>query len=300
LSDWLVSISGTPAGSQLALYLAVFAALMHAIFGAIQKGRHDPWLTRGAIDINYSLMALPVALFVVPFPEIHMWPIFITAALIHFVYKILQAMAYERGAYTVVYPVVRGISPLITVIAAGLFFQEYFGFYQWLGVLGLTGGILALGGLNLITEKVDKATLGTALLLALLTGVFVAIYTTYDAYGIRLALDPFTFLAWFFTFEFFLFPWVSLYRYRRMENPPDVMPLLQRGFIGGIVAYLSFGSILIATRLDKVGEAAAIRETSVVFAALIGWLFLKEKVGILRTVLIAFIAASAVLVEFGG
>ena len=85
-----------------------------------------------------------------------------------------------------------------------------------------------------------------------------------------------------------------------MENPPDIAPLVARGFFGGVVAFLSFGSVMIATRLDSVGEAAVIRETSPIFAALIGWFFLKETVGPIRIVLIGFIALGAVLVEFGG
>ena len=72
------------------------------------------------------------------------------------------------------------------------------------------------------------------------------------------------------------------------------------GVIGGFVGILSFGSIMLATRLDKVGEAAILRETSTVFAALIGWYFLKEPVGPYRSFLMVLIAIGAVVVEFGG
>ena len=75
---------------------------------------------------------------------------------------------------------------------------------------------------------------------------------------------------------------------------------LMRGFIGGIVAFFSFGAVMMATRLDKVGEAAVLRETSTVFAALIGWLVLRETVGPRRIALMALIALGAVIVEMGG
>jgi len=127
----------------------------------------------------------------------------------------------------------------------------------------------------------------------------VALYTTYDAYGIRATADPFTFLAWFFMIDGMLFPFISARHYRRMDNPPALVPLMRRGLVGGLVAYASFGSVMMATRLDKVGEAAVLRETSVVFAALIGWFFLKEKVGPVRGALMALIALGAVVVEFG-
>lgn len=300
MSEWLVSIEGTPAGGQLALILAVLAAVMHAIFGAIQKGRHDPWLARGAIDFWYGMMAMPFALFVVPWPEPHMWMIFAGMFVIHVIYKITQGMAYSHGAYTVVYPVVRGLGPLITVAAAGLVFGERFAGLQWGGLAVLTLGIFALAAFNLSREKMDRNTLKLALAWAVAAGFMVAAYTTYDAYGIRATLDPFTFLAWFFFIDGLVFPWVAVVLWRRMENPPAVRPLMMRGFAGGIVAYLSFGSIMMATRLDKVGEAAVLRETSPIFAALIGWFFLKETVGPVRAILMGVIAAGAVLVEIGG
>ena len=71
MTDWVLSLEGTDAGRRLAFFLAILAAVLHAIFGALQKGKLDPWLTRGAIDISYSLMSLPIVLFVLPWPEPH-------------------------------------------------------------------------------------------------------------------------------------------------------------------------------------------------------------------------------------
>ena len=135
-----------------------------------------------------------------------------------------------------------------------------------------------------------------ALALALATGLVVALYTTYDAYTIRQAADPFTFIVWFYLLEGLLFP---LLLWRPLREHPDRAGLFRRGIVGAFIAWLSFGSILLATRLDKVGEAAALRETSVVFAALIGWLALGETIGARRWLLMAVIAGGAILVEFG-
>ncbi|TMV09540.1 multidrug transporter [Ruegeria sediminis] len=300
MSEWLISLEGTEAGHQLALGLALMAAFLHAVFGALQKGRHDPWLSRGAIDASYGLMAAPFALFVVPWPEPHMWPIFATAWLIHTFYKILQAMAYSKGSYTVVYPVVRGTGPLFTVIGAYLLFGEIFTVTQWLGVAVLLSGIFGLAAYNLRYLETNRDTLVLALGLAFATGLFVALYTTYDAYGIRATADPFTFLAWFFMIDGVVMPVYAFLRWRAMINRPTPGPLMLRGFVGGIVAFLSFGAIMLATRLDKVGEAAVLRETSTVFAALIGWLVLKDTVGPRRIALMTLIALGAVIVEMGG
>lgn len=300
MAEWLVSLEGTEVGKQAALFLALFAAFLHAIFGALQKGRHDPWLSRGAIDFSYATMAAPIALFVVPWPEPHMWPIFGLVWAVHVGYKILQGLAYTRGAYTVVYPVVRGTGPLFAVVGAMVIFGESFTLVQWSGIALLLSGIFGLAAYNLVHVDVDRDTLVPALLYAVATGMFVALYTTVDAYGIRATVNPFTFLAWFFFIDGLTFPVVAAIRYRRMSEPPTLRPLMIRGFIGGLIAYGSFGSVMLATRLDSVGEAAVLRETSTVFAALIGYLLLGESTGPRRVALMALIALGAVVVEAGG
>ncbi|MCC1492500.1 EamA family transporter [Cognatishimia sp. F0-27] len=300
MSEALIALEGTEAGHRVALMLALLAAFLHAAFGALQKGRHDPWQSRAAIDLSYGLMAAPIALFLVPWPEPHMWPIFAVAWLIHTVYKLLQGYAYTQGAYTVVYPVVRGTGPLFTVIGAGFLFGERFTGVQWLGVGVLLAGIygLALYNLRNLTDGRDR--LPRALVFAVATGLFVALYTTYDAYGIRATADPFTFLAWFFLIDGWVMPLLMAGKLRRAVVEGEGAALFLRGMVGGVVAFFSFGSVMLATRLDKVGEAAVLRETSTVFAALIGWLVLRETVGPRRIALMALIAAGAVIVELGG
>ncbi|MEM6482622.1 MAG: EamA family transporter [Pseudomonadota bacterium] len=301
MSEWIMSLEGTEAGHRAALMLALLAAFLHAVFGALQKGRYDPWLMRASIDVNHVVLTLPW-LFIVPWPEPHMWPIFAGAMVIHFGYKLLQAMAYTRGAYTVVYPVVRGTGPLFTVIGAYLLFGETFTGIQWLGLAVLLAGIFGLAVYNLIFLETERETLIPALGLAVATGLFVALYTTYDAYGIRATADPFTFLAWFFFLAAFDFP-VMFTLSRRMRAKLDgvaLRPLVIRGALGAVVAYFSFGAVMLATRLDQVGEAAVLRETSTVFAALIGWIVLRETVGPRRIALMALIALGAVIVEMGG
>lgn len=301
MSDWVTTLQGTPAGHQVAMGLALSSAVLHAIFGALQKGRHDPWLARGAIDISYGVIALPFALFVVPWPEPHMWIIFAGAFVIHCLYKYLQAMAYARGAYTVVYPVVRGTGPLFAIIAAYLLFGERFSALQWAGVAVLLAGIYGLAIYNLRSVTVGRETIKLALVLAVMTGLMVSTYTTFDAYGIRASHDPFTFLAWFFVFDgLFFMPTIAVFRYRAMLDPPAIGPLMLRGVIGGFIAIASFGGIILATRLDNIGQVAVLRETSTVFAAIIGWTILKERVGPRRFLLMALIALGAVIVEMGG
>jgi drug/metabolite transporter (DMT)-like permease len=299
VADWIAGLEGTPDARLIAMGLALFAAVSHAVFGALQKGRHDPWVSRIAIDISYSLMALPVAFFLVPWPTPRLWLLLAGAMVIHLGYKLCQASAYSRGAFTVVYPIVRGTGPLVTVAFSGIVFGETYSLLQWTGVLMLSGGIFALAAVNLAQTRIDRRLLVEAIGWAFVTGLFTAAYTTYDAYGIRAAPNPFTFLAWFFALDGILFPLVALWLGRASLDEGELGALVRRGVVGGLVAYCSFGSVMLATRIDKVGQAAVLRETSVVFAAIIGAAFLRERVGPARATLVALIALGAIVVEFG-
>ncbi len=295
MSDWILAIEGTEAGTQAAMILALIAAVAHASLGALQKGRYDPWLSRGAIDLCAAGIAAPLALFVVPVPGPDLIMLFPAMMVIHLAYKWVLAMAYTRGDFTAVYPVVRGTGPIATVVIAGFVFGEHFSAGQWAGVVLISGGIFALGAYNLRHALGDLGPQRAALALAVATGLLTALYTVYDAHAIRQAADPFTFIVWFFLLEGLLFPLLLLPRWRATT---DLRPLFQRGIIGALIAFVSFGGVFLATRLDKVGEAAALRETSVIFAALIGWLLLGERLGLVRAALMVLIALGAVLVEF--
>ena len=107
-------------------------------------------------------------------------------------------------------------------------------------------------------------------------------------------------VRYFFLFDSLSITPYAFYRWNNLAQKPNIFLLAMRGVVGGFVAVFSFGSIMLATRLDKVGEAAVLRETSTVFAAIIGWLFLKETVGPRRVLLMALIAFGALVVELGG
>lgn len=294
----IAELAGTPQGAHLALILALSAALLHAIFGALQKGGSDPWNARAAMDLSYALLAMPAALFLVPWPTPRLWGVLAGAMAIHLIYKFAQGMTYHYGAYTVVYPILRGTAPLFTVAAATVVFGERYSALQWVGVLVLVAGILGLALYNWRSLTVGRESLARALGWALATGGMVAAYTTYDAWGIRQAADPLTFLAWFFALDGIALP---LLLRRRLAAVPrgERAALARRGLTGAVVAICSFGTIMIATRIDAVGRAAVLRETSTVFAALVGWWLLGEKVGARRLALMALIAAGAVVMELG-
>jgi drug/metabolite transporter (DMT)-like permease len=299
MGETIVALAGTPAGHRLALTLLLVSALAHATFGAINKGGGDPFINRGAINLTYGLIALPVALFVVPWPRPAVWWALAAAFFVHLVYEYLLATAFKMGDFTLVYPIARGMGPLVGLVLAAIVFGEAFTLLQWAGAFTLSAGIFGLAGANIRAKALDAAGLGhlkVAILAALATGVMVAVYTVVDAYGIRLAENPFTFLAWFFVINGIGFPLVALQHWRRAEIKPSFKALAVRGLVGAVVAYISFGSIMIATRLDSVGKAVALRETSIVFAAVIGVLVFRERIDRPRIGLIGLITLGAVMV----
>jgi len=298
MGDLIVSLSGTEAGEVLALALVMLSALAHAIFGAVNKGGADPFLNRGAINVCYSLMTLPIALFIVPWPTPWIWILLGISYLIHILYEYLQASAFSKGDFTIVYPIARGTGPLAAMLMALVVFQERFTLWQWIGGIALSASIIGLALVNIRRAK-HLPNLNSAILTAIATGVMVAVYTMIDAYGIREAVNPFTFIVWFFTLGGIGFPLIAAARWRKLSVKPALPDIALRGFFGGILAFMSFGSVMLAMRLGSVGEAAALRETSIIFATAIGVLIFHEKIDPARLALIVCIAAGAILVELG-
>lgn len=302
MGELIVEMAGTRQGEVLALVLALLSALCHAIFGIINKTGMDPYLNRGAINICYSLMAAPFALFVVPFPEDDLWQFLFIAFAVHLVYEVFQAASFHKGAFTLVYPLARGSGPLFIALFAIFVFGETLRPMQWLGLLLLSGAIISLALVNLreYHRAIEKGSnLNLIVMLAIATGFMVAVYTTVDAYGIRLAADPFTFLAWFFFMGGFGFPLVAAWRWQRLVARPRPFDLATRGFFGAIIAFISFGAVMLATRLGKVAEVAALRETSIIFGTAIAVLLLGERVTPTRIGIICLIAVGAMVVELG-
>jgi len=219
VSEWVSSLPGTETGAQLALVCALISAIFHALFGSLQKAGGDPWLNRGTYDAAIFVLSAPVALFLVPWPTPELFLILLGAMVIHFFYKLTMTFAYVRAPYTVVYPVVRGSSPVITIIFASIVFDEQYTLTQWAGVACLSMGILALSAFNIAKTNLDIKGIYIALGWALICGVTVAAYTIWDAYGIRLAAHPFTFLAWFFMLTALDFPLIS-YRSTKSAKRP--------------------------------------------------------------------------------
>ncbi|MEO0910494.1 MAG: DMT family transporter, partial [Pseudomonadota bacterium] len=305
MGEYFVELAGTPEGERLALVLALVSAFAHAVFAALNKGGktvNNPYLNRGIINVFYSLMAAPFALFVFPLPSGFLIWVLAASFLLHLAYEWLQSAAFSKGAFTLTYPIARGTGPLMIAILAIIVFAENLSAGQWVGMILLSGAIISLARINIKEVQLSpvvQSNLIPSILLAIGAGIFIALYTTVDAYGIRLAENPFMFLSWFFFLGGFGFPVVAFVHWKGLPEKPPVKPLVVRGLVGAFVAYFSFATLMLATRIGNVSEAAALRETSIIFATLIGIFLFREKVSTAKLFVIALIALGAVLIEFG-
>lgn len=307
MGAWIVALEGTRAGDLMALGLVLISALTHAIFGVISKGGVDPYLNRGAINVAYGTMALPFALFVLPLPTPGLWAVLGVSFVVHLIYELLQARAFSKGAFSLVYPVARGTGPLATSVLALAVFGETLKPPQWTGLLLLSAAIFGLAAVNYRDVRHDRAAtsgFSAAIVAAIATGLMTAVFMNVDAHGTRMAADPFTFIAWFFVLGGVGTPVFAILRWRYLARGGHTLPqpgrLALRGLIGAVLAFATFGSMLVAMRLAKVGEIAALRETSIVFAAVLGVIFFRERLNRPRIILIGLIALAAMIVEFGG
>jgi drug/metabolite transporter (DMT)-like permease len=178
--------------------------------------------------------------------------------------------AYRAGDLSHGYPIMRGVAPLLVSICALAWLQEAPTPMEWLGVLLICGGVLSLGlaGFHWRTSRVSTGW-------ALANAVIIATYTLIDAAGVRLSGSPAGYVLWLFMLDALAFPFF-VFLLRRNQLAAYAAGFWLRGLIGGVLSSLAYGIALWAMTRAPVAAVAALRETSVIFAALIGAWLLKE------------------------
>ena len=206
--------------------------------------------------------------------------------------------ALQRGDLSLVFPVMRGAAPLLTAVAALLLLGEALAPLAWAGLIAATFAVFSFAlppsGVRL-RDHPDRA----ALAWALATAVGVALYNVTDARGVRIAPDPFTFICWLFIVDPIPIA-ITVLLVRRGALASAVAMKWRYGVIAGALSILSFGAALYAFSLIETAKVSALRETSVVFAAIMGSLFLGESFGRRRILAAIVLAAGLVLMQFGG
>jgi drug/metabolite transporter (DMT)-like permease len=243
------------------------AALLHAAWNAIIKSGRDPLLDTALIALAGSLVALPLIAFVTP-PEPASWPYLAASVVVHLGYYTAVAGAYKAGDLSHGYPIMRGSAPLLVSAASVYWFHEVLSPTAWLGVLLICGGVLSLG---MAGGGASRRATAWSLLCALI----IAVYTLSDAIGVRLAGGVERYVVWLFLFMGLPFG-LAVLAIKRGEFVRHAAVNWGRGLAGAVLSGLSYGIALWAMTRAPVAVVAALRETSVIFAALIGAWLLKE------------------------
>lgn len=261
--------------------LVILSAIAHPIWNAMVKSSGDRLLSMVAIRATGLLIGL-VALPFVDSPAPQSWKWLALTATVHFAYYALLIRSYDVGDMSVVYPLARGLAPVLTTIAALVLIDEELSRGQLLAV-----GLISLG---IMILSVGAGARLEAVGFAIATGVAVASYSFLGGLGVRTAGTVLGFQA---CLE--IVTGVGMVGYAALRRPRDLASYARHhavtGLLAGVISVLGFLAFLVAARHLPLGPVSAVRETSVIFGAVIGTLILKEGFGLRR------IAASASVVS---
>jgi drug/metabolite transporter (DMT)-like permease len=273
-----------PAGVTGAVLLA---AVLHAGWNALLKGVPDRLATIVLLDLTglgLSALALPL----VPPPAPASRGLLVASVALHLGYELLLLRSYRVGDLSQVYPLARGSAPLLVAAFAGLVLGERLGSWQLAGLVGVCVGLLLLVGAG--GAPLGR---GQAVGSALATGVFIAAYTVADGLGVRRAGTDLGYVAWLFLLHGIPIPLVVA-AIRGRGLAARLRGHLPAGVAAGALSVAAYGLVLWAQRRGALAVVAALRETSVLVAALIGSLVFGERFGRRRVLAAALLAAGIV------
>lgn len=273
--------------------LVLAAALLHATWNALLKSDADRLVAFGLIALAGGVFGLGMLPFVPP-PGPAAWPYLIASVIVHHVYYFCLLQAYRHGDLSLVYPIARGLGPFLVALSSGLLIGESLSAGELAGVALISLGLGSLALSNGWPQGRDWH----PVTFAVATGVTIAAYTYLDGLGGRAAIEVLSYVAWLNVLEA---PWMPLLAVvlRRRALLPYLRQHWWRGTLGGFIAAAAYAISIWAFTLGAIAHVAALRETSVIFAALIGTLFLREAFGPRRIVAAAVVAAGVVLLTLG-
>lgn len=275
--------------------LVLLAAVLHAIWNAIVKTGEDRMLTLTLVIGAGSLMAAFVVPFIEP-PAPESWPYLLLSMTLHSSYYFLLIRAYQYGDLSLVYPVSRGSAPLLVALGASVFLSEVPTSIELVGLIVASLGIAAFALERTKNQKWDYR----PFLYGLAIAVFVSAYTLADGIGVRLSGNPNSFIVWLFLVYAIPLIFASLI-FRRREFIPYIQKHWWRtGVIGGGMCAIAYALVVWALMYAPMAYVSAMRETSVVFAALIGTFVLGESFGLRRLIAALMVASGLIIMQLFG
>lgn len=275
------------------VFLAVIgAAFLHASWNSLVKGGADKTLSMAAVVIGHmpiALAALPFA----PLPAAESLPYLVVGMVLHFGYQLFLLRSYELGDLTQVYPIARGSAPLIVALFSVLVLGVRLSGLELMAILIIASGILSLT----LVRQSDGLQNRRAAFVALITGLFIASYSIVDGLGARLAGTSLGFFCWLA-----LGNGLMMIAFLALRSPSTLIALPKRGLVtlavGGSASFIAYALVTWAFTQAPIAFVTALRETSIVFALLIGVFFLKERLSLLKLLSIMTTLLGAILLRY--
>lgn len=276
------------------VFLAVIlAAACHAGWNAIIKLNVEPIVAVSLVALGCGLVTLPL----VPFagvPARESWPYLAVSVVVHLAYYIALAEAYRFGDMSHVYPLARGSAPLMTAIVGNFAIGEALGFLGWASIGLLTSGILLLSRRHGSGPQVLH---GRSVAFALMTSVTIMAYSIVDGLGVRTSGNALAYSVWLFVLD--TFPMLAFAYWRRPADLVEgVRTKLPHALAGGALSFAAYAIALWAMTKAPIALVAALRETSVLFGAIIAVVWLKEPIVRTRIMATLLVIAGAVLLRY--
>jgi drug/metabolite transporter (DMT)-like permease len=274
---------------SLTVTLAVLAAAVtHALWNAIAHGIKDQTLAFALIGVGGAAVSIPLII-VAALPRSSSWPYLLASVGIHVFYNLLLMQCYRLGEFSQVYPLARGVSPLVVTVLAAAFVHEHLAPVQIGGVAVVSAGLafLVFGG-----RRPGRG----AFLAAVGTGLTIAAYTTVDGVGVRASASPVGYIGWLILLQSLCVPLFAVVR-RRDVLLKQPRRILLSGLLAGALSVLAYGLVLWAQTKGALAPIAALRETSVIFGAIIGTLVFHEPFGRSRIIATVLVVAGIILLN---
>ncbi|OWK41782.1 Integral membrane protein [Fimbriiglobus ruber] len=273
--------------------MVLFSAVLHASWNALLKGGSDRLHSVTVMTVAASVVSAVWVPFL-PVPRVESWFYIGLSVALHVVYNLLLVMAYRHGDLGVTYPIARGSSPLLVAAGAAILAGERLDAFTLVGIVLVCGGIFGLA------RECRGAKLSRVIAPAILTGVTIAAYTVVDGLGSRASGNSWAYAAWLFlaTGPAMLPVWA--WRRRAPGGPVRLGAASLRSAAGGVVSLVAYAIVIWAASISPMGPVSALRESSVVVAAVLGWLFLGERLGWWRLVACAVVASGAACLGLRG
>jgi len=279
---------------SLAISFAVLAAaLMHAGWNAMLKGSSDVLLKTAAIVAAAGLLMAPFVV-VVPLPAPASWPYLLASVVTHIAYYFFMINAYRIGDLTLAYPLMRGVAPLITATLGIAFLHEMPAPAGWIGIALISAGVIVLSWRPGVAATGHHQ--GRAIGFALANAGVIAGYTIIDGIGARASGNAWSYIVWLFVLDGFPFTlWILTTRRKPFLAFLAAQP--GRSLVAGALSAGAYAISVWAMTRAPVALVAALRETSVLFAALLGSRVLRERLSGQRWAGIAAVIAGVVALK---